>query len=265
MRIPSIAFFNGKGGCGKTTGLINVAGVLSAAGEKILIIDLDKQRNTTDTFLQDEQSEYSEGSNTLFDVFEKKVCISDIIKKAYFIGLCQRKAHYFNIDVLPADVRFADENRLKELNIDIKDELEGYVEEQGYTYILIDMPPSNDIINNICFTQIANNVIVPFSPDIFSVSGYSDLMEIIASARKLNDNLNLIGIYLSRYRNRNYQIRDALKTFGKLFIDEVQIPFSAQIEDTILEARPISYYKSKGKSREAFEKLTESIVSRIIV
>ena len=246
--------------------LFNVAGVLSASGEKILVIDLDKQRNTTDTFLQDEQSGYEEGvSNTLFDVFERRVCIDDIVKKSYFIGAGKRKSCYYNIDVLPADVRFANEHRLKELNVDIKEELERYVEEQGYTYILIDMPPSNDVINNICFTQIANNVIVPFSPDVFSVSGYSDLMEIINKARQINERLNIIGIYISRYRNRNYLIKEALKSFGSMFIDEVQIPFSAQIEDTTLIGRPISYYKKKGKSLEAFEKITELIISRTII
>lgn len=266
MNIPAIAFFNGKGGCGKTTGLINTAGVLSSAGEKILIIDMDKQRNTTDTFLQDEQSGYEEGkSKTLYDVFSGKAELQEIIKKSYFVGIGQRKAHYYNIDVIPADVRYQNEDKLKSLKADIREQLEKAVEENGYTYILIDMPPSNEVINNICFTQIANNIIVPFSPDIFSVSGYNDLMNIISEARQMNDNLNIIGIYISRYRNRNYQIKEALKSFGNMFIDDVQIPFSAQIEDTILEGRPISYYKRKGKSLEAFEKLTETIISRCIV
>ncbi len=264
MRIPSIAFFNGKGGCGKTTGLINIAGVLANSGEKVLVIDLDKQRNSTDTFLQSNQSEYEDGkSKTLYDVFCKKAKIQEIVKKAYFVGLRQKKEHYYNIDVLPADVKFQNENKLKSLKVDIKNELEEFVEEQGYTYILIDMPPSNEIINQICFSQIANNVIVPFSPDIFSVTGYGDLMEIINDAREINENLRIIGIYISRYRNRNDNIRKALENFGSMFINEVQIPFSAQIEDTILEGRPISYLKSKGKSREAFENLVVEIKKRI--
>lgn len=266
MNIPAIAFFNGKGGCGKTTGLINTAGVLSAAGEKILIIDMDKQRNTTDTFLQNDQSGYDEGiSKTLYDVFEGKADLKEVVKKSYFIGIGQRKPHYYNIDVIPADVKYQNENKLKGLKTDIKEDLEKLVDANGYTYILIDMPPSNEIINNICFTQIANNIIVPFSPDIFSVSGYNDLMNIISEARHINENLNIIGIYISRYRNRNYQIKEALKSFGTMFIDEVQIPFSAQIEDTVLEGRPISYYKRKGKSLEAFKELTEVMVSRCIV
>jgi len=46
-----IAFINGKGGCGKSTSIFHVAGVLAKAGKKVLVIDFDKQRNTTDTLL----------------------------------------------------------------------------------------------------------------------------------------------------------------------------------------------------------------------
>ena len=47
MSAKRVAFINGKGGCGKTTSIFHVAGVLAKRGEKILVIDLDKQRNTT--------------------------------------------------------------------------------------------------------------------------------------------------------------------------------------------------------------------------
>ena len=46
-----VAFINGKGGCGKTTSIFHVSGVLSKRGEKVLVIDLDKQRNTTSILL----------------------------------------------------------------------------------------------------------------------------------------------------------------------------------------------------------------------
>lgn len=261
MNIPVIAFFNGKGGCGKTTGVINVAGALSAAGEKVLVIDMDKQRNLTDTFLADEQSGYEEGrSSTIYDVLNGNTLMKDTVKKSYFAGKGQRKGHYYGIDVIPADIRLQNESELKAA--DIREDFGNLIETAGYTYVLIDMPPSNRTLNDICFSQMANNVIVPFSPDIFSVSGYNDLMNIISDARNSNESLNIIGIYLSRYRNRNENIKDALKSFGKMFIDEVQIPFSAQIEDTVMEGRPISYRHCKGKSVEAFGHLTDVIKNR---
>ena len=61
--VNKIAFINGKGGCGKTTSIFHVAGVLSKNGEKVLVIDFDKQRNTSDILLLN--SEYPE--KTVFD------------------------------------------------------------------------------------------------------------------------------------------------------------------------------------------------------
>ena len=264
MDIPAIAFFNGKGGVGKTTGIINVAGVLADKGEKVLIIDMDKQHNATDTLLADEQSGYTDKSKTLYDVFTGKVSIKDIVKKSFLVGVGQRKAHYCNIDVLPADRRFENETKISKMNVDIKEKLEEFINLNGYTYVLIDMPPSNKAINTICYTQIANNVIVPFSPDIYSISGYSDTMDIINKAREQNEGLNILGIYLSRLRHCNMEIYEALKSFGSLFIDIV-IPMSAQIEKTTLESRPISMSKRTGRALEAYRELTDFIMSRYVV
>ena len=45
MRI--IAIVNQKGGCGKTTSTVNLAGALAADGERVLIADIDPQAHAT--------------------------------------------------------------------------------------------------------------------------------------------------------------------------------------------------------------------------
>ena len=65
--MESIAFFNNKGGVGKTTLLCNLAGYLSRkCGKKILVIDADPQCNTTSYVLEEDNfySFYFDASNS---------------------------------------------------------------------------------------------------------------------------------------------------------------------------------------------------------
>ncbi|MCA9000654.1 MAG: ParA family protein, partial [Planctomycetes bacterium] len=46
-RMQILTFVNQKGGCGKTTTAINLAGALVARGERVLVVDLDPQAHAT--------------------------------------------------------------------------------------------------------------------------------------------------------------------------------------------------------------------------
>ncbi|MBI3534388.1 MAG: AAA family ATPase [Deltaproteobacteria bacterium] len=71
----SIAFVHHKGGTGKTTACINVAGCLQKMGKKVLIVDLDPQANATSGLGIDRRSiEYS-----LYDVLFDNIDMQEII------------------------------------------------------------------------------------------------------------------------------------------------------------------------------------------
>lgn len=262
MSCNKIAFINGKGGCGKTTSIFHVAGVLAHKGEKVLVIDLDKQRNTTDVLLMDNIKEKAK-SYTVFDYIQGIVSADKVVKKAYFKSRGNANPKYYGVDVLGADVRLEDEGLLK--NVDIKDGLNDFIESKGYTWVLVDMPPSNMTLNEICFSQIVDFVIVPFTSDFFSVSGYGDLMDTVNKARELNNNLNILGVYLSRYMENcavDKFIKEQLEHFGDMFID-VQIPLKADVREAVMFGRPISYYKLFSSSRTAYEQLVDVMAKRI--
>lgn len=259
-KVKKIAFINGKGGCGKTTSIFHVAGVLAHKGKKVLVIDLDKQRNTTDILLMENEEEIE---YTVYDYMLNNARIEDVVKKSYFRSRANAKPKYYGVDVLPSDVRFEDEKKLK--NIDIKINLNEFIETNGYDWVLVDMPPSNKALNEICFSQIVDNVIVPFSSDIFSVSGYGDLMDTISKAREVNEGLNILGIYLARYMEVcavDKYIREQLINFGDIFID-VQIPLMSDIREAVMFGRPISYYKLFSKSKSAYEKLVSVMEQKL--
>ena len=255
-----VAFINGKGGCGKTTSIFHVAGVLAHKGQKVLVIDLDKQRNTTDTLLMECEQEVEK---TVFDYMTGKATIEEIVRQSMFRSRGNAKPKYYGVDVLPSDVRLEEEKKLR--NVDIKDNINAFIETKGYDWVLVDMPPSNKALNEICFSQIVDYVIVPFSSDIFSVSGYGDLMDTVQRAREINESLNILGIYLSRYMEDcavDRYIKEQLEEFGDIFID-VQIPLMADVREAVMFGRPISYYKMISKSKTAYENLVNAMENKI--
>lgn len=268
-----VAFVNGKGGCGKTTSIFHIAGVLAKNGEKVLVIDLDKQRNTTDTLLMNAKKP----EKTIFEVLEGTAKLEEATEKVLFQSRGNAKPRYYNIDCMAASVELEkivefDVEEVGYINSDIvrfnlnefQLSLENFIVEKGYTWVLVDMPPASKGINNICFSRIVDYVIVPFSSDIFSVSGYGDIMNIIEEARELNPSLSILGVYLSRYMKNcavDRFIKEQLEKF-ETFIP-VQIPLAADIREAVMFGRPISYYKTFSQSRKAYENLTDEIIKRI--
>ena len=125
-----IAIANQKGGVGKTTTAINLSACLAEAGQKVLVIDIDPQGNTTSGFgLSKTEIEKTVYEVILRECDIKEAIVEDVIE---------------NLDILPSNVNLAGaeidlidvENReytLKESISEIREK---------YEYIILDCPPS---------------------------------------------------------------------------------------------------------------------------
>ena len=63
----TIAVMNQKGGCGKTTTVVNLATSLALMGKAVLVVDMDPQANTTTSFginKTEIKNTVAEGNNT---------------------------------------------------------------------------------------------------------------------------------------------------------------------------------------------------------
>lgn len=256
-----LAFVNGKGGCGKTHSIFHIAGVLSKQGEKVLVIDYDKQRNISDTLLMNTEMP----AHSVLDFMMKECGAEDATGQALFQTRGNATPKYYNVDVMVSDVRLEDEGLLKQIDRDyVKRELDAFIKKNEYTWVLVDMPPSNKVLNEICFGYVVDYIIIPFSSDIYSVSGYGDIIESVAKEREVNPSLNILGVYLARYMRNcavDKYIRKELLDFDT-FID-IQIPLAADVREGVMFGRPISYYKTFSDSKKAYEALVQEIKKRI--
>lgn len=257
-----VAFINGKGGCGKTTSIFHVSGVLSKRGEKVLVIDLDKQRNTTSILLMNTEEV---PKMTVLDFMTGEAEAEEVTAQALFQSRGNAKPKYYGVDVMGSDVRLQDETELSKISGEkVGERLERFIESQGYTWVLVDMPPSNMTLNNICFKYVVDYAIIPFSSDIFSVDGYGDIMDVLDRAREENPTLNILGVYLARYMKNcglDKYIREQLLEFDT-FID-VQIPLASDVREAVMFGRPISYYKMFSDSKTAYEQLVLEMENRM--
>lgn len=190
----SIAFFNNKGGVGKTTLLCNVAAFLAIEkGKKILVVDADPQCNATQLML-DELKVFALYDNP------KSFTIHSIIHplsigKGYSETLEPINIIDYSVDLIPGDPRLA----LKEdlLSKDWQDAIAGDIRGlrtsflfsqfldrcQNYDFVLFDMGPSLGSINRAVLLA-CDFFVSPMSIDIFSLKAIENISAALVEWKK---------------------------------------------------------------------------------
>lgn len=189
--MESIAFFNNKGGVGKTTLLCNLAGYLSRkCGKKILVIDADPQCNTTSYVLEEDNFYYF-----YFDA--KGFTISSLIPpledgEGFVTEYEPIKTEYFGFDIIPGNPTFAtSEDFLANEWKDVKSSdyrgirstlvFSDFLSKcTAYDYVFFDMGPSLGAINRAVLLA-CNYFVTPMSSDVFSLLALGNIGKSISA------------------------------------------------------------------------------------
>lgn len=189
--MKSVAFFNNKGGVGKTTLLCNVAAFIATHSQKkVCVVDADPQCNATQYFFEDDLvSSFYDNPNE-FTVYKMLEPLT--IGAGYNDKVVVRKAKRFGVDVIPGDPRLAltedllanDWGGAKAGDIrGIRTSLafsELLNQLSGYDYVLFDVSPSLGAINRSIMLS-ADYFISPVSLDIFSLKAFENIATWIES------------------------------------------------------------------------------------
>jgi len=189
--VKSVAFFNNKGGVGKTTLLCNVAAYASLyEKKKVCVIDADPQCNATQYFFGDDKiGEFYSLDSPIFTIAR---VIDPIRKGETFLkagALSYQKSVSFDVDVLIGDPRLAlGEDFLAGEWSDaqgrkirgIKNSLVfSYLfkeMEANYDLILVDVGPSLGAINRAVLLS-CDYFLSPMSIDIFSLRAFDNISQ----------------------------------------------------------------------------------------
>lgn len=258
----ALAIANQKGGVGKTTTAINLGTALASVGEKVLIIDIDPQGNaSTGVGIPDEAR-----TVTAYDVIMGRADLLSACMQTAVPGLSIVTA---NADLVGIESELmADGNRafrLRDAVRGLSASVQARPGEQSYTYVLIDCPPSLNVLTLNAMVA-ADAVLVPVQCEFFALEGISQLKETIDQVRgTLNPGLEIQGVVLTMH--------DARTTFSREVADNVRSFFGPKVYNTIIprnirvaeapsHGKPILLYDVNCPGSQAYIELAREIIDR---
>jgi len=193
---PVLTFFNNMGGVGKTSLVYHLAHMYADLGRRLLAADLDPQANLTAAFLGEDRLEelWPEGAHrqTVFG------CIEPLLRG---IGDIEREPHLEPIDrglsLIVGDLalaRFEDELSAQwPLCVDGRERafrvvsafwrlIQAAALRARAEFVLVDLGPNLGAINRAALVA-SDHLVVPLTPDLFSLQGLRNLGPIIRTWR----------------------------------------------------------------------------------
>lgn len=184
--MKTIAFFNNKGGVGKTSLVYHLAWMMALSGIKVLVADLDPQANATSSFLTDEQIEalWDEGIHgTIYGA------ISPLIEGVGDISVETPREISDRLWLIPGDLALSaiedelsttwpkclmGEARAFRVTTAFSRIIHFAGAKVGAELALIDVGPNLGAINRSSLVA-ADYVIVPLSADLFAIKGLQNV------------------------------------------------------------------------------------------
>jgi len=302
-----LAFVNNKGGSAKTTTTVNLAGAIHRRkpNSKILIVEGDAQGNATRSFGID-PNDNELIKNTIYDVFMGDITAEEAIYKDIYDGIDVLPANN-NMNFIEFDKmdQFEDDYRdgmlaviraLFEQNVDVSsldDEqllkampnvpsptknyfnmLDGKFDnlDKEYDFILFDTPPELKAVTS-SIIAIADRVIIPYEPDVYSLDGVKNILDRISVIETdYNPDLEIGGLLATKYK-KNTKVHSDVILGIMGFANSKHIPFfTVMIPNTIRFASATAYHgvpatlsKKKNELIDTYYDLLDEMIDKKVI
>jgi chromosome partitioning protein len=245
---------NQKGGVGKTTTAINLGAYLSYFGQRVLLVDIDPQANTTSSLGIDK---YHVKAGTYQCLVGQATASSSILHNPKL-----------KISLLPsspalagAEIELVDEDKREQK---LNDVLSPILDR--YDYILIDCPPSLGLLTLNGLISAKNGLLIPVQCEYLALEGLGQLTQTINKIHAaLFPELHIRGVVLTMFDSRTKLSSDVVAEVKRVFPHKVFtsiIPRSIRLAEAPSYGLPVSHYAPESSAARAYSALALEVLQQ---
>ncbi|MDP5254778.1 MULTISPECIES: ParA family protein [unclassified Vibrio] len=247
MIVWSVA--NQKGGVGKTTSTITLAGLLSLKGKRVLMVDTDPHASLT-TYLGYDSDQVEK---SLFDLFQFRDFDYYSIKKLVIDTQIE------GIDIIPAHMSLATLDRVlgnrSGMGLVLKKALQTL--SVDYDYVLIDCPP---ILGVMMVNALAasDRILIPVQTEFLAMKGLERMVRTLDIMQKSRSSGFAVTIVPTMYDKRTKASLQTLNQLKADYPDKVwnsAVPIDTKFRDASLKRLPASHFASGSRGVFAYKQL----------
>lgn len=244
--MKTIAFYNLKGGVGKTAAAVNFAYLAAADGLKTLVWDLDPQGSSS--FYLHVKNDKNESKKLLAD----EVNILDAVKDSRFE----------NLWAIPADISARNADTIlgehKQSKKKLKSLLSGL---KQFDLVILDCPPGISLLHENVFNA-ADYILMPNIPTTLSINSY----DTVADYFKENElDKGKLKCFFSMVDHRKTLHHEILQSYynSKAFLKNY-IPYLSDVEKMGINKQPLFEYANTSYAAQCFRDVWKEIKKHCI-
>jgi chromosome partitioning protein len=251
-----IAIANQKGGVGKTTTAVNLAACLAAAGQRVLLFDLDPQANATSGVGVEKVAGAS-----AYQVLLGEGTLLEKVKPTAWERLALIPSE---VDLCAADLELA---RLEHHLLRVAETLQPVRASGRFDLVLLDCPPSLGILSLNAFAA-CDGILVPLQCEYYALEGISMMNQVLDQLRGagVNPGLNVFGVVMTMFDGRTKLSNEVVEEVRKLLgakVFETVIPRTTRLAEAPSFGKPIIYYDKYSTGAAAYQLLTQEVLGRL--